>query len=238
MRFDLAPCNRNRSAGAIGAVKYSDQLNDNMITRATICATVTSLLQWADRAGSSVLARLSAWAWGISVGRRCIFYGLPRFYLRPGSRMRIGSACRFRSGPRSSFAGVYRACMLTTLYPEASIEIGERCGLSGNVIVAAKSIRIGDDCLLGANAVIMDTDWHHPDPNKRNTAGPTSPVVIGRNVWIGMNSMVFKGVVIGDNSIIAAGSVVTKSIPADVVAGGIPARVLRQIASHEVNNNP
>lgn len=194
-------------------------------------------MQWADRSGSFVRARLSAWAWGISVGRRCIFYGLPRFYVRPGSHVRIGAACRFRSGPQSSFAGVYRACTLTTLYPQASIEIGERCGLSGNVIVAANSIRIGDDCLLGANAVIMDTDWHNSDPSKRNTAGPTSPVIIGRNVWIGMNAIVLKGVVIGDNSVIAAGSVVTKSIPANAVAGGVPARVIRQLSSHEVNNS-
>jgi galactoside O-acetyltransferase len=85
--------------------------------------------------------------------------------------------------------------------------------------------------MAGANSSISDTDWHPIDPISRNAgdAGASSPVIIEHDVWLGANVMVLKGVTIGAGSTIAANSVVTKSIPSGVVAGGIPARVLKRI---------
>jgi len=73
--------------------------------------------------------------------------------------------------------------------------------------------------------MIMDTDWHWNDPR----TGPNAPVEIGDNVWLGINVTVTKGVTIGENTLVAAGSIVTKSLPANVVAAGIPAKVIREL---------
>ena len=88
-------------------------------------------------------------------------------------------------------------------------------------------ITIGDDCLIGHN-VVLATLNHGFAPDRRKDMHP-APIVIGRNVWIGASATVLPGVSIGDNAIIAAGAVVTKDIPANTVAGGVPAKVLRHI---------
>ena len=83
-----------------------------------------------------------------------------------------------------------------------------------------------------ANVAIMDTDWHSLDAEQRQagTAGPApTPVLIEDDVWLGMNVTVLKGVSIGARTVVAAGSVVTRSLPADVIAAGQPARVVRAV---------
>ena len=77
----------------------------------------------------------------------------------------------------------------------------------------------------GANTLITDTDWHEDDPR----VGCNKPVVIGDNVWLGYAVKVLKGVRIGENSIIGACSVVTKDIPANVIAAGNPCKVLKSL---------
>ena len=66
----------------------------------------------------------------------------------------------------------------------------------------------------------------------------SKPVTVGNNVWIGVGATVLAGVTIGDNSVIGAGSVVTKDIPANVVAAGVPCRVLREITEADRHNYP
>ena len=77
---------------------------------------------------------------------------------------------------------------------------------------------------------------HDIDPEKRYMLDP-APIHIGKRVWIGSNVVVTKGVTIGDNSVIAAGAVVTKDVPANVVAGGVPAKVLKQISDFSIKSN-
>jgi maltose O-acetyltransferase len=85
-------------------------------------------------------------------------------------------------------------------------------------------------CQIGDQVAIYDCDFHEINPSTRDRSyGPTSPVVIGNNVWLGSRVIVLKGVTIGDNSVVGAMSVVTKSIPANCVAAGIPARIIRHI---------
>lgn len=88
-------------------------------------------------------------------------------------------------------------------------------------------IFIGDDVLLGHNVTIATLN-HLVDPDKRSGMVP-KPVKIGNKVWIGSNSTILPGVTIGNNSIVGAGSVVTKDIPANSIAVGNPARVKKSI---------
>ena len=90
-------------------------------------------------------------------------------------------------------------------------------------------VRIGDNCLFAPNVSIY-TAGHPLHSAARNTAYEYGiDVTIGNNVWVGGNVVILPGVTIGDNAVIAAGSVVTKDVPAWTVAGGNPARVLRKI---------
>ena len=92
------------------------------------------------------------------------------------------------------------------------------------------AITIGDCCLIGDQVAVCDCDWHEIDPSHRNrSAGPIRPVAISNNVWLGSRVMVLKGVTIGDNSVVAAARVVTKSIPANCVVAGNPAKYIRTI---------
>lgn len=121
--------------------------------------------------------------------------------------------------------------LLRTDREDARIAIGTRTATSDNVsIIAVELVEIGQDCRIGDMVSIYDCDFHEVDPVTRNaTRGESIPVRIGRNVWLGSRVMVLKGVTIGDNTVVAAGAVVTKPLPANVVAGGIPAKVIREI---------
>ncbi len=165
---------------------------------------------------------------GIEIGKGCRFYG--KSYLRrsPMTKIRIGDRCTFRSSFTSNLVGINRPCLITTWYNEAVIEIGNKVGMSGTVIGAAKSIKIEDDVMCGGNVFITDFDWHPVHPARRHERAKAQPTHIGKNVWVGMNSVVLKGVSIGENSVIAANSVVTRDIPPNVIAGGNPCKVLKE----------
>ena len=86
---------------------------------------------------------------------------------------------------------------------------------------------LGDGCLVGHN-VVFATLNHDVDPARRAVMYP-APIVVGRDVWIGSNATILRGVTIGDGAIIAAGAVVTKDVPPRTVVGGIPARPIRTV---------
>ncbi|WP_342507830.1 sugar O-acetyltransferase [Sporosarcina sp. FSL K6-2383] len=88
-------------------------------------------------------------------------------------------------------------------------------------------IRIGDGSMIGMNVAIATLN-HGLDLETRNTTFP-SPVVIGKNVWIGSNATILPGVTIGDNSVVAAGAVVTKDVPENTVVAGVPAKFMKEI---------
>ena len=100
-------------------------------------------------------------------------------------------------------------------------------------LVDDNDIFIGDDVLIGPNVVIA-TAGHPVAPElRRKVAQFNIPVRIGNNVWIGAGAIILPGVTIGDNSVIGAGSIVTKDIPHDVVAVGNPCRILREISERD-----
>jgi acetyltransferase-like isoleucine patch superfamily enzyme len=184
---------------------------------------------------------LFAKSYGIRLGHHCSFLGLPSFLRAPGSVIEIGNGCQFRSGSRSNLFGLNHPCIISTHAAEARIVIGENSGFSGATIGSARSIRIGNNVLVGANAVVTDFDWHSMDPQNRNT-GPilSKEIIIEDNVWIGANAMILKGVTIGRNTVIGAGSVVTSNMPADAICAGNPCRMIRllnQPAKQQASGN-
>lgn len=168
---------------------------------------------------------LYAWWWGIKMGKGVKFYGKCYFKRFPKSTIQIGNGCEFLSKPNSNLIGVDRPCMISTLTEEADLQIGNNCGFSGTVIGAFTSIKIGDNVRCGANTLITDSDWHPDDPR----VGLSKPVIIGNNVWLGINVVVLKGVEIGDNTVIGANSLVTKNIPANVIAAGNPCKEITKL---------
>lgn len=104
--------------------------------------------------------------------------------------------------------------------------------MNNNVsIIAEKSkIEIEDNVLMGCNVQIFDSDFHAIHPNKRNSGTHSCKnVLIKKNVFIGNNVIILKGVTIGENSIVSAGSVVSQSFPDNVIIGGNPAKIVKEI---------
>lgn len=110
------------------------------------------------------------------------------------------------------------------------IRLGKRFFANFHLIVLDEAyVTIGDDCFLGPNVSIY-TACHSTNPVERNTRLEwAKPVTIGHNVWIGGDVTILPGVTIGDNCTIGAGSVVTRDIPANSIAAGNPARVIRTV---------
>jgi len=141
--------------------------------------------------------------------------------------IKLGNAVVF-SGSSVLICGFYA-------HEKPCIEIGDDTYIGhANAISCAEHIKIGSHCLLADGVRIADNDAHpiHPDRHRlRMRIGPehTEPVVIEDKVWLGTGVLVLKGVSIGHGSIVGAGSVVTRSIPAYSIAVGNPARVVREI---------
>ena len=94
---------------------------------------------------------------------------------------------------------------------------------------------------MGANTIIADNDMHPVKPENRryNTISediPAKDILIGRNVWIGADVYICKGVSIGENTVVGAKSVVTKSLPANCIAAGIPAQVVKMLDTVEIDH--
>lgn len=157
--------------------------------------------------------------------------GLPIIQKCKGSKIVLGRTCTLNSKSKYNIAGIAHPVILATLSPTAEILI-EGIGMSGNAICAAKRIVIGQATGLGANVKIYDTDFHPIDALRRRKQqsildAECKEVIIGKSVWIAANAIILKGVIIGDEAIIAAGSVVTSQIPARTIYGGNPAKFIK-----------
>lgn len=120
------------------------------------------------------------------------------------------------------------------VFPPFYTDFGKNITIGKNVFVNAcchfqdhGGVTLGDDCLIGHN-VVFATLNHGLSPQERTSMYP-APIVLGKNVWVGSNSTILQGVTIGDNAVIAAGSVVTKDVPANTIVGGVPAKRIRSI---------
>ena len=123
----------------------------------------------------------------------------------------------------------YRTVQRFSVREGAVLHIGAGGYINDGVtICATRSVRIGNNVRIADQVFIYDTDFHPVSPD---TPTRQLPVHIGHNVWIGAKAAVLAGTTIGDNSVIAAGAVVSGDIPANCVAGGVPAKVIRTFAA-------
>ena len=115
-----------------------------------------------------------------------------------------------------------------TLEENATLSLGSSTYIcAGATIRVAHKVTIGDQCAISWNVTIMDSDFHEYALEDGTIPEKTKEVIIGNNVWIGNNVLILKGVHIGDNAIIAAGSVVTKNVPEGSVVAGNPAKIIK-----------
>ena len=130
-----------------------------------------------------------------------------------------------------------RGC-LYAVNPNSRIMIGDNVGISSSCIWSLDTIDIKDDVIIGANCLIMDNDAHPISYSIRNlvekgmsieNAVESAPVIIEKGVWIGTQSIILKGVKIGEKTVIGAGSVVVSDIPENCIAAGNPCKVVRKI---------
>ena len=120
------------------------------------------------------------------------------------------------------------------VFPPFYTDFGKNIHIGENVFINAcchfqdhGGVTLGDGCQIGHNVVFATLNHGIETENRRFTY--PAPIVLGRNVWVGSNSTILQGVTIGDNSVVAAGAVVTKDVPADTIVGGVPARVIKHI---------
>lgn len=170
--------------------------------------------------------------YGVKHGRNCVIHGHLYIRLFPTANVTIGDNLYLSSG-----YGINPLCANKqgTLYAtqNATITIGKDVGMSSPVLWAHESITIGNHVKIGANSILLDTDSHNLDYMVRRGQwtdwGVSKPIIIEDDVMIGVNCIILKGVTIGARSIVAAGSVVTKSFPSDCIIGGNPAKLIRQL---------
>ncbi len=159
-------------------------------------------------------------------------YGLPIIQKHRQSRMSFGSGLQLRSTVRSNPLGPSHPVFLSTRRSNSVLEIGDEFAMSGGTLCAAEKIIIGNRVTVGANSIVVDTDFHPLRPEERLANLPaeeTAPVRIEDDVFIGTSCLILKGITIGRGSVIGAGSIVTQNIPPAVIAAGNPARVIREV---------
>lgn len=180
-----------------------------------------------------LLLPLAWWALrGIDVGSGWLCYGLPIIQKHRHSTITIGDRLSLRSTVVSNPLGPNHPVIISTRRASANLTIGDDFGMTGGSLVVDQQITIGDRVWVGANTIIADTDFHPIDPDLRRVDplnAKTAPVTIADDVFIGMNSLILKGVTIGARSVIGAGSVVTRDVPPNTIVAGNPAQIIRQM---------
>lgn len=154
-----------------------------------------------------------------SVGPRTRVWGRPSIQI--SGEMIVGEGVQFVSTI---------AKLEIAVGANAMLDIGDDTFINyGTSISANRCVRIGAGSLLGMHVLIMDNDFHRLDPTRRHELPESAPIILEENVWLAARVIVLPGVTIGANSVIGAGSVVTKNIPPNVFAAGVPAKVIKNL---------
>lgn len=169
---------------------------------------------------------------GVKFGRDLVcFNSVPSLQInRHAVRFIIGNHVTFNSYGDQSWNSKCKLIVLSG----ASLVIGNDSGMNGVMVYCSKRIIIGKNVKIGGGTRISDSNHHSLDYRIRKTKddlnfAKSAPIVIGDDVFIGANCYIGKGVYIGDRSIVAAGSVIVKSIPPDEIWGGNPAKFIKKI---------
>jgi acetyltransferase-like isoleucine patch superfamily enzyme len=169
----------------------------------------------------------------VTYGKKLTLNGVPVIFNKGGAKLTIGDNVTIKSSFLSNLVGLYSRTIIVTRTPEAEIHIGDNVGISGATIYARKGVKIGDNTLIGGNAKILDNDFHPIDVEARikddKSQIKARAIEIGKNCFIGCNSIILKGTVLGDNCIVGAGAVVSGKFPDNSVIGGNPAKIISSL---------
>ncbi len=187
------------------------------------------LVKWILNIPAMLVNKASFWLHDTVIAKGVLVNGIIRIYGKGKTiieeDVRINSRLRNNPIGGQTYTSIY-------VRNNATVKIGKGTGISNSSIFADNKIEIGSFTKIGGGVKIYDTDFHSLNytnrMDKRTDRAPSSPVVIGDNVFIGAQSIILKGVTIGNRAIIGAGSVVTKDIPNDEIWGGNPAKFIRK----------
>ncbi len=180
------------------------------------------LLQRINNLFYQVYNKLLFFMWGVYSNSSIRTYGFLRIH--NDGKFVIGRKVRIISGQRNFVGGSQKTSFW--IGRKSYLNIGEGCAISNSTFVCLDRITIGKDVFIGGGCKIYDTDFHSLDINDRisGVIGKCAPVTINNNVFIGGHTIILKGVSIGENSIIGAGSIVTKNVPNNELWAGVPAK--------------
>lgn len=176
----------------------------------------------------------------VEYGKNLLLKGIPIIFNKGGAKLSIGDNVTVKSSFFSNLVGLYSRTIIVTRAPGAEISIGSNVGISGATIYARKKITIGDNTCIGGNCKILDNDFHPIEVEERNRLlmdldggdsdlVPTREIKIGKNCFIGCNSIILKGTVLGDGCVVGAGAVVAGRFDDNCVIAGNPAKVIRKL---------
>ncbi len=170
---------------------------------------------------------------GLSVSRDVMFRGFPNILLVNGSAVILEEGVIINSLQFNYHVSMYARSRLFAEGKGTVIRIGKHSRVHGSCIHARNRIIIGKNCLIAANCQIMDSSGHlvslENSQHRLMSEDEPKPIEIGNNVWIGCNCIILPGASIGSGSVVAAGSVVSKAVPDNVLVGGNPAKVLKYL---------
>ena len=200
------------------------------VARFSLKATKAAF-RWFRATISTTVVKWVLWLNGVKFGKHLHAIGIPSVNMSLGGKAEIGDGFHIRTGVSNTEVGSV-GCRIR-VGPKGVLKIRNRVGMSNATIVCDDSVTIGDDVFIGGGVQIFDTNFHSTDAAIRTLEHEdksqvrTAPISIGSRVFIGANAIVCKGVVIGDEAVIAAGAVVAHPVPAGETWAGNPARRVR-----------
>lgn len=167
----------------------------------------------------------------ISIGKgTVVFYKSPIMNVSNLGGVKIGENCYVGRSEKGYHAGMPFYTSLFNDGDNSGIIVGNNCRINGAYIHAKEKITIGNNCVIASGVSIIDSNGHQVCSSNRTVGRDIAkPIVIGDNVWIGINSIILKGTTIGDNSIVSAGSVCKGAYPKNSIISGNPANVIKKI---------
>lgn len=181
---------------------------------------------------STIYSRLIFYIQDVNCGKNIIVNG--RLILKNEGCLVIGNNVKINSSEKANPIGGNSHTFIT-VYRNAKLTIGDNARISNTAISCFEEIRIGENVFIGANVKIYDSDFHPITPEYRygegrdNSKAMKKSVVINDGAFVGAHSIILKGVHIGRNSVVGAGSVITRNIPDNEIWAGNPAKYIRSL---------